>query len=111
MVLKFSILLILPICISCTVKPDQPTLIKADQHQIIVTGEELYTIHCEACHGIQGDKGISGAADLSRSEISDTVIKNTIEKGNNKGMMQYKDIITSVNELDSIVKFVKKLRK
>ena len=71
----------------------------------------LYAIHCDACHGMDGKKGVSGAADLSLSKLSDNEIKNTIKNGNNKGMMPFKDMITNPKDIDSLVEYVKKLRK
>lgn len=73
--------------------------------------KSLYILHCESCHGMEGDKGNSGAADLSASKLSDPAIKKMILNGNDKGMMPYKDIITSDQEVDLLVQYVKTLRK
>jgi cytochrome c6 len=75
------------------------------------SASSLYTLHCAACHGEDGKKGISGAADLSSSKLSDKEIRNTIVNGNDKGMMPFKDLITKPAEIDSLVSFVKTLRK
>ena len=71
----------------------------------------LYAIHCDACHGEDGKKGVSGAADLSISKLSDKEIENTILNGNEKGMMPFKDMITNPKDIKSLVEYVKKLRK
>ena len=73
--------------------------------------KSLYILHCESCHGMDGKKGNSGAADLSVSTLTDKEIKNMILNGNDKGMMPYKDIITSDIEVNSMVEYVKTLRK
>ena len=71
----------------------------------------IFILHCESCHGIDGKKGFSEAADLSVSKLSDEEIRAMIQNGNEKGMMPYKDIITTDRELDGVVEFVKTLRK
>lgn len=70
---------------------------------------DLYVRNCESCHGIDGKKGLSGAADLSASTKSDSEILHTIQNGNDKGMMPYKDLLTK-REQSGLVEFVKTLR-
>lgn len=69
----------------------------------------VYAINCASCHGQDGKLGASGAKDLSKSNATDGFIKNTIAKGNDKGMMPY-DQILGKREIDGLVKFVKTLR-
>lgn len=73
--------------------------------------QALYAIHCDACHGADGKEGVSGAADLSISKLSDKEIENTILNGNEKGMMPFKDMITNPKDIKSLVEYVKTLRK
>ena len=73
--------------------------------------QALYTIHCDACHGADGKEGVSGAADLSISKLSDKEIENTILNGNEKGMMPFKEMITNPKDIKSLVEYVKTLRK
>jgi mono/diheme cytochrome c family protein len=81
------------------------------EEEIVVDAKSLYVIHCESCHGLDGKKGTSGAADLSISKLDDKQILSVIENGNNKGMMPYKNVISSKKERLSLVEFVKTLRK
>lgn len=76
-----------------------------------VDAKSLYVLHCESCHGMDGDKGTSSAAKLSQSTLSDKQVKHMILNGNDKGMMPYKDIITGKDEVNSLVDYVKSLRK
>ena len=73
--------------------------------------KNLYILHCESCHGIDGTKKFADAADLSKSTLTDTQIRQMILDGNDKGMMPYKDIITSEEERAALIEFVKSLRK
>ena len=75
-----------------------------------INAKALYTLHCEACHGMDGTKGISGAANLKISRMTDAQVSSTIKNGNEKGMMPFKDIIQSKTEIDALVTFVKSLR-
>jgi mono/diheme cytochrome c family protein len=109
MVLRFfaiGILLFLASCGSGEVKSIENT-----EDVASVEPKSLYILHCEACHGLDGKKGSSGAANLAISKFSDAEIKNVISNGNEKGMMPYKDIITNEKDLNGLVEFVKTLRK
>lgn len=70
----------------------------------------IYTINCVSCHGVDGKLKGSGAADLSISKMSDTKILETINKGNDKGMMPYEDML-SEKERKALVEYVKSLRE
>ncbi|MDH4472541.1 MAG: cytochrome c [Fluviicola sp.] len=70
---------------------------------------DLYVRNCESCHGIDGKKQLSGAADLSVSTKTDSEILHIIQNGNDKGMMPYKDLLTK-REQSGLVEFVKTLR-
>jgi len=111
MVLKgsFIALVVLPLLLSCTTNSSK-TNFEQTSPTTEINAKALYTLHCEACHGMDGAKGISGAANLKISKITDSQIQYTIENGNEKGMMPFKDIISSKKEIDALVIFVKSLR-
>jgi mono/diheme cytochrome c family protein len=110
MVLKSLLIVFLTsIFISCS--GNNTKTIESEEDEPVVEVKSLYVIHCESCHGLEGNKGISGAADLSKSKLSDAQILDVIENGNKKGMMPYKDLISNKNERLSLVEFVKTLRK
>lgn len=46
-------------------------------------GKEMYINNCAVCHGLNGKAGITGASDLSLSNISSDSISNIIESGRN----------------------------
>lgn len=72
--------------------------------------KSVYITNCTSCHGMDGKKGLSGAADLSKSTKSDAEILETIRNGNDKGMMPYKDMLTD-REQKGVVEFVKTLKQ
>ena len=111
MVLK-TIALSLPLLLlfSCSGTSETGSYVEEETNEPM-DAKSLYVLHCESCHGMDGDKGTSGAAKLSESTISDSAIKHMILNGNDKGMMPYKDIITGKGEVNSLVDYVKSLRE
>lgn len=73
-------------------------------------GIKLYKTYCQSCHGKKGDAQRGGAADLSKSRLSEQEIRKIILYGNNNGMMAYKDLLQNEQELDSLVTHVQTLR-
>lgn len=96
--------------IACNTK-NQSTIDSDSNESTPANPQALYAIHCDACHGEDGKKGISGAADLSISKLSDNEIKSTILNGNEKGMMPFRDMINDPKDINALVQFVKTLRK
>jgi len=86
-----------------TVEPADTDIIQA------VEPTQIYLRNCESCHGMNGDKGVSNAANLKKSILPDADIKKTILEGNSKGMMPYKDLLTE-QEVLALVEYVKMLR-
>jgi cytochrome c6 len=74
-------------------------------------GSELYDMHCVSCHGDNGALGSGAAANLMKSKLDDKATKYMILNGNENGMMPYKDLLADDAEADSLVNFVKTLRK
>jgi mono/diheme cytochrome c family protein len=77
-----------------------------------MTAEEaknVYVLHCESCHGMDGKKKSADAADLSLSTLSDEKILEMIRNGNDKGMMPYDQLLTE-REKNGLVEYVKTLR-
>lgn len=60
---------------------EKGTEITADK----VDGKEIYEAKCSVCHGGDGKAGLSGASDLSTTQISTDSIKSVVLKG--RGMM------------------------
>lgn len=110
MVLRFLPLGLLVLALTACGPGSVAPVEEAEDH-VPMEPKNLYILNCESCHGMDGKKGNSGAADLSASKLDDAAIKKMILEGNDKGMMPYKDIITSDEEVNSLVQYVKTLRK
>lgn len=70
---------------------------------------QLFLQHCEACHGMNGDKGVSNAANLKQSMMIDLQIKKIIQEGSPSGMPSFKDKLTEP-EILALIEYVKILR-
>lgn len=70
---------------------------------------QLFLQHCSSCHGMEGDKGVSNAANLKKSLLIDLQIKTTIQKGNTSGMPAFGEVLTEP-EILALVEYVKMLR-
>jgi len=72
-------------------------------------GKLIYKQYCVACHGMDGKLAVSGAKDLSISELS---IEERIEQvTNGKGLMTpYKDILSAA-QIEAVCEYVAELRK
>ncbi|MGJ8660670.1 MAG: c-type cytochrome [Bacteroidota bacterium] len=81
-----------------------------DCEEVVPTGKELFFNQCSACHGMDGKLGNSGAKDLSQSKLTDEQIKEILNEG--KGAMPVQvQLIGKSAEMDSVIEFVKQLRK
>jgi len=77
---------------------------------IEVSGGQLYQENCVICHGADGKAGISGATDLSLSDLSEDSIKYYILQGK-KSMPPFSFLFEKDNEaLNDVVTHVKELR-
>lgn len=86
------------------------TLIKTEQQgETSQTGEQLYTTHCTSCHGIDGKLGVSGASDLSKSNLSEKQVTAILSYGRN-GMPAMKELLETHENMDSVINYVIQLR-
>jgi mono/diheme cytochrome c family protein len=111
MVLRILSIVLLAGLVSCGNDSEQVS-VDENKPQKPLTIEEtrtVYTLNCASCHGGDGALKASEAADLTKSEMDDAAIRQTILKGNDKGMMPYEEMLTS-REVEGLVEFVKSLR-
>lgn len=111
MVLKFiPIFFIFSFLTACT---SSNTLKNEDQGEAKISKAEvkhLFESNCSSCHGCDGTLGISGAKDLSLSQLKADEIKDRIQNGKN-GMPSFEGLIQEGEQMDSIVSYVISLRK
>ena len=68
-------------------------------------GEEIFSNYCVSCHGEDGKKGLSGAADLSLTTLEDGPMIEIIKNG--KGTMApFKDVLNDA-EIKAVVAHIK----
>lgn len=104
----------LTLCLfSCISAPDAPEQATQEELEPLTPDEakNIFILHCESCHGLDGKKQSADAADLSASTLPDAKVREMILNGNDKGMMPYKDVITSQRDLDGVIEYVKSLRE
>lgn len=82
----------------------------SEENKIEVTGAQLYSENCVICHGDDGKAGISGASDLSISELDEDSVRQYILKGK-KSMPPFSFLFEEDKEsLNRVVEHVESLR-
>lgn len=74
------------------------------------SGQLIYQVHCEMCHGPDGTLGQGGAKDLSTSKLDSAGIAILLKNGKN-GMPRQMQNFESQGELENIIDHIKSLRK
>jgi cytochrome c6 len=87
--------------LACSEEEDRSNM---DQAQL---GALVYKQYCKTCHGAKGKLGLSGAKDLSQSELTLEERKYIIVHGKNT-MTPFKKILSD-KEIDAVAKYTQKL--
>ncbi|MFT7589554.1 MAG: mono/diheme cytochrome c family protein [Limisphaerales bacterium] len=74
----------------------------------IQLGLNVYKATCRLCHGIDGKMGVSGAANLSISQLSEEEAIEVIKNGR-KLMQAYKDQL-STEEIAAVTKYIQSFK-
>lgn len=74
-----------------------------------VDGEKIYKKRCVVCHGINGDMGMSGAKDLTQSEL--TVEERMTIVTNGKNVMTAFGEILDEDEIKAVAEYTLELKK
>ncbi|HRO76229.1 MAG TPA: cytochrome c [Crocinitomicaceae bacterium] len=85
------------------------TPVDANSAEVMLEPTQLFLQHCESCHGMNGDKGVSNAANLKQSMLTDLQIRNTILKGTPNGMMPFAEKLND-QQVTVLVEYVKMLK-
>ena len=72
-------------------------------------GKEIYEAQCTSCHGADGKSGMSGAKDLSASQLKSDEKINIITNGKN-AMKGYKEVLTA-EQISAVTEFTETLKK
>lgn len=76
---------------------------------IKVRSQELYLSKCASCHGKDGRLGLSGAQDLTQSQLAPEEVKGVIADG--KGAMVGFNKLLTAEEIDMVVDYVQGLKE
>jgi len=115
---SFIVLLAVMLVLTTVVMSHEKATSSSTAHESVTGAAELYARHCVKCHGKDGRaKGIkrkfSGARNLADPEwqdrVSDERIFNVISNG--KGRMPAFGKRLSDEEIDSLVQYVRSLKK
>lgn len=79
-----------------------------DQQEITQDGKTLFKQNCITCHGLQGDMGAGGAANLRSSGLSLEERVVVITKGRN-AMQPYEAVLSSA-QIHEVAKYTLQLR-
>ena len=71
-------------------------------------GEQIYLNRCIACHGIDGDAGLSGASLLTQSKLKKEQIIEVLKNGRNN---MPKIELQNENEFNLLAEYLISLRK
>ncbi len=77
-----------------------------DKKQIAaIDGKAIYQTNCVACHGVNGDMGVSGAANLAESQLSLEERIHVLENGREgTAMVSYKTLLDEA-EIEAVAKY------
>lgn len=76
--------------------------------QSVANGQTLYKAYCVTCHGLQGDMGAAGAANLRQSNLSLEERVVVITKGRNA--MQAYEKLLSTQQIEALAKYTAQLQ-
>lgn len=81
----------------------------SNEEYAVKYGPELYKSDCNKCHGENGDLGISGAFDLSKSILTTEEAIQVISNGRGN-MVGFKDVY-SEKQINAVAVYIQSLRK
>lgn len=92
-----------------TPKEQKTTKKAAAKKKKKVDGERVYKQYCVTCHGVYGDMGASGAANLTESKLTIDEKLNIVTNGRNT-MTPFKGLLSEA-KIKAVVEYTEKLKK
>lgn len=113
---KFSLLAILAVivlaCGGGENMPDEaPMAKKAEPAAKDIDVKKIWKVRCIACHGLYGDMGTNGAANLQESDKDLAYRINIIAKGSENGVMTAFGDILDEDEIKAMAEYTMTLKK
>lgn len=93
---------------SCS-NPNNQKNTEADKTISVEKGAEIFKKKCVACHGVNGELGLNGAANLTLSSLSLQEKIEVVTHGR-KTMLSFKGILQP-HEIESVALYTEKLKK
>ncbi|MCB9257593.1 MAG: cytochrome c [Chitinophagales bacterium] len=87
----------------------QATTEASTEKKEVLSGKEVYSIYCVACHGADGKLAFSGATDLSKSELD--LETRILQITHGKGVMNAFKNVISPEEIENVALYIEELRK
>lgn len=103
-------LFIILVVTSCSTSSDESGDSFTNEIKEARTGESLFKMRCEVCHGSDGKLGLAGAKDLSSSRLDSLAIVEILKNGKNT-MPRQAQYFDSREEFENVIGFVKSLRE
>jgi len=88
---------------------EQKTTKKPAKKKKKVDGEKVYKQYCVTCHGVYGDMGASGAANLTESKLTVDEKIGVVTNGRNT-MTPFKGLLSEA-KIKAVVAYTEKLKK
>lgn len=98
------------ICCSCSSSSDKPASGKAPARIELPSGEgnplgkQVYVAKCKLCHGVDGQMGGSGAANLAISLLTEEEAVEVITNG--RGLMRAFSEEASAEEIEAVARYI-----
>ena len=90
---------------------EKPVVVKKKAAKPDINVKKLWKVNCIACHGLYGDMGTNGAANLTESDKDLDYRINIITNGSENGIMTpYKDVL-SEEEIVAMAEYTMTLKK
>lgn len=96
---KLTTLFLVGLLAACAENKTEPKLQKA-------AGQETYEKQCSRCHGIDGTLGMSGAKNLSETNLSAADMIPIITNGSSLGVMPAYKGILSEEEIKNVAEYI-----
>ncbi|MEO0733985.1 MAG: cytochrome c [Bacteroidota bacterium] len=109
--LLFVLALIMLACGGGEDTPSEAPIVKKKEAKAEINVKKIWKVRCIACHGLYGDMGTNGAANLQESDKDLDYRINVIKNGSENGVMTAFGEILSEEEIKAMAEYTMTLKK